>query len=124
MANAPTMNNSTIIKCIEHCNYMSNNFVNYNQKTLTDICRYIKITINYINRYKVYKECKNTSNCPCVYKWRTHSILLIQTVFVKIKIMVMITILLSELLQNDNVSFECTNASPDVDFIRTKKDPL
>jgi len=30
----------------------------------------------------------------------------------------------SELLQNDNVSFECTNSSTEIDFIRTEKDPL
>jgi len=61
------MNNSKIIKCIEHCNYTSSDFVNYNHKTLTDICKHIKVTINKVNRYKVYKECKKYLNMsPCV----------------------------------------------------------
>jgi len=58
VANASTMYNSTIIKCIEHFNYTYNDFVNYNHKTLTGICKYIKVSVNDVNRYKVYKECK------------------------------------------------------------------
>jgi len=43
VANTSEMNNSTIIKFIENCNYTPNDFVNYNHKTLTDICRNIRV---------------------------------------------------------------------------------
>jgi len=50
--------NSTIIKCIENCNYTSNNFLNYNSKILNAICRHIKVAANCVNRTKVYWKCK------------------------------------------------------------------
>jgi len=43
------------------------------------------------------------------------------------KIVVLITMCLkidSELPQNDNISFKYLNASPEIDFIRSKRDPL
>ncbi|KAF0764849.1 Uncharacterized protein FWK35_00005509 [Aphis craccivora] len=58
--------NSKIIKCIENCNYMVNDFINYNYKTLNEICRHIKVTINNVNRRKVYRVSKkylNLSSC-------------------------------------------------------------
>ncbi len=64
--NTSEMNNSTIIKCIEQCNYTSNDFVNYNNKTLSDICKHIKVAVNSVNRYKVYRQYKNTSTCLCL----------------------------------------------------------
>jgi len=60
--NTSVMNNSTIIKCIENCNYTSIDFLNYNNNILSDICKHIKVTVNSVNRYKVYRKCKEHFN--------------------------------------------------------------
>jgi len=127
------MNNSKIIKCIEHCNYTSSDFVNYNQKTLSDICRHIKVTINDSNRNKVYKECikylnlsswtmDNTDNIDSnIFCFNENSDNVNGTFENCISYSVPTG---SEPLQSDNVSLEYTNASREIDFIRTERDPL
>ncbi|KAL5246272.1 hypothetical protein ACI65C_013680 [Semiaphis heraclei] len=130
VANASTMNNSTIIKCIEHFNYTNNDFVSYNHKTLTDICRYIKVTVNDDNRYKVYKECKKYLDLSsCLLMNNTDNIIDTNSLnensgYDNNHFENCISYSLhteSELLQNDNVSLECTNSSTEIDFIRTER---
>jgi len=58
--------NSTIIKCIENCNYTSSDFLNYNSTILNAICKHIKVAANHVNRTKVYRKCKKTLRCVFV----------------------------------------------------------
>jgi hypothetical protein len=134
VANKSEMNSSKIIKCIENCNYTANDFINYNYKTLNEICRHIKVTINNANRRKVYRESKkylNLSSCLRVdntditdsdsfcfnensgndngtfencISYSDHTE--------------------PELVQKDNVSSEHTIVSPQSDFSLLIKDPL
>lgn len=54
--------NSTIIKCIEKYNFMSCDFLNYNNKILNDICRIIKAPADSFHRNRVYQKCKKHFN--------------------------------------------------------------
>ncbi|CAH1731124.1 unnamed protein product [Aphis gossypii] len=133
IANKSEFNNNKIIKCIEYCNYTANDFVNYNYTTLSNICRHIKVTINKVNRYKVYKQCKKYFNLSssCLQMDNTDNIIDTNSfcfnensdIFKNCTSYTVHTE--SELLHNDNdISFEYTNSSAEIDFIQTKRDPL
>ncbi|KAF0703407.1 Uncharacterized protein FWK35_00035355, partial [Aphis craccivora] len=69
VANKSEINSRRVIKCIEKCNYTANDFINYNYKTLNEICRHIKVTTNNANRLEVYRESKKYLNLPSCLHW-------------------------------------------------------